>query len=183
MYPNGADFALSLTFDVEMCTNFPYWTSQWNHRKGAIDEDSKLYMGKMLDVAEKYGVKLQFFLVGSALEDPNIDYLKRMAAEGHAVDNHTYHHVNVKAKDIPRLQPVYAERAVAGRRPECLGLHPARGATDLVGDYRKARRCAHRLSHSRRVQQRVGRCAGSARAAERRGHAVCLGAVLLSRRH
>ena len=61
MYPNGADFALSLTFDVEMCTNFPYWTSQWNHRKGAIDEDSKLYMGKMLDVAEKYGVKLQFF--------------------------------------------------------------------------------------------------------------------------
>ena len=58
MYPNGADFALSLTFDVEMCTNFPYWTSQWNHRKGAIDEDSKLYMGKMLDVAEKYGVKL-----------------------------------------------------------------------------------------------------------------------------
>ena len=108
MYPNGADFALSLTFDIEMCTNFPYWTSQWNHRKGAIDEDSKLYMGKMLDVAEKYGVKLQFFLVGSALEDPNIDYLKRMAAEGHAVDNHTYHHVNVKAQDIPRLQPVYA---------------------------------------------------------------------------
>ena len=123
MYPNGADFALSLTFDVEMCTNFPYWTSQWNHRKGAIDEDSKLYMGKMLDVAEKYGVKLQFFLVGSALEDPNIDYLKRMAAEGHAVDNHTYHHVNVKAKDIPRLQPVYANapwRAAGLNALECI---------------------------------------------------------------
>lgn len=109
MYPNGADFGLSLTFDIEMCTNFPYWTSQWNHRKGAIDEDSKLYMGKMLDVADTYGVKLQFFLVGSALEDPNIDYLKRMTAEGHAVDNHTYHHVNVKAQDIPQLQPVYAD--------------------------------------------------------------------------
>ena len=92
-----------------MCTNFPYWTSQWNHRKGAIDEDSKLYMGKMLDVADKYGVKLQFFLVGTALEDPNIDYLKRMVAEGHAVDNHTYNHVNVKAQDIPQLQPVYAD--------------------------------------------------------------------------
>ena len=183
MFPNGAEFALSLTFDVEMCTNFPYWTSQWNHRKGAIDEDSKLYMGKMLDVADKYGVKLQFFLVGSALEDPNIDYLKRMAAEGHAVDNHTYHHVNVKAKDIPRLQPVYANapwRAAGLNALECIRREVRQTS---VRDYRKARRCAHRLSHSRRVQQRVGRCAGSARAAERRGHAVCLGAVLLSRRH
>ena len=183
MYPNGADFALSLTFDVEMCTNFPYWTSQWNHRKGAIDEDSKLYMGKMLDVAEKYGVKLQFFLVGTALEDPNIDYLKRMVAEGHAVDNHTYNHVNVKAQGHTAATAGVRRCAVASRRSQCFGLHPARGATDVVGDYRKARRCADRLSHSRRLQQRVGRCAGSARAAERRGHAVCLGAVLLSRRH
>ena len=107
MYPNGADFGLSLTFDIEMCSNFPYWTSVWDHRKGAIDEDSKLYMGKMLDVAQEYGVKFQYFLVGSALEDANIDYLKRMVAEGHAVDNHTFHHVNVKAKEIPQLQPVY----------------------------------------------------------------------------
>ena len=123
MYPNGADFGLSLTFDIEMCTNFPYWTSVWDHRKGAIDADSKLYMGKMLDVAAEYGVKLQFFLVGRALEDPNVDYLKRMAAEGHAVDNHTYHHVNVKAQEIPRLQPVYANapwRAAGLNALECI---------------------------------------------------------------
>ena len=131
MFPNGAEFALSLTFDVEMCTNFPYWTSQWNHRKGAIDEDSKLYMGKMLDVAEKYGVKLQFFLVGTALEDPNIDYLIRMVAEGHAVDNHTYHHVNVKAQGHSAVAARVRQRAVAGRRPERLGVHPPRGAADL----------------------------------------------------
>ena len=123
MYPNGADFGLSLTFDIEMCTNFPYWTSVWDHRKGAIDEDSKLYMGKMLDVADSFGVKFQFFLVGRALEDPDIDYLKRMTAEGHAVDNHTYNHVSVKAQDIPQLQPVYANapwRAAGLNALECI---------------------------------------------------------------
>lgn len=123
MYPNGADFGLSLTFDIEMCTNFPYWTSVWDHRKGAIDEDSKLYMGKMLDVADTFGVKFQFFLVGRALEDPDIDYLKRMTAEGHAVDNHTYNHVSVKAQDIPQLQPVYANapwRAAGLNALECI---------------------------------------------------------------
>lgn len=123
MYPNGADFGLSLSFDIEMCTNFPYWTSVWDHRKGAIDEDSKLYMGKMLDVADEFGVKFQFFLVGRALEDPDIDYLKRMTAEGHAVDNHTYNHVFVKAQDIPRLQPVYANapwRAAGLSALECI---------------------------------------------------------------
>ena len=123
MYPNGADFGLSLTFDIEMCTNFPYWTSVWDHRKGAIDDDSKLYMGKMLDVADEFGVKFQFFLVGRALEDLNIDYLKRMAAEGHAVDNHTYNHVSVKAQDIPQLQPVYANapwRAAGLSALECI---------------------------------------------------------------
>ena len=34
MFPNGAEFCLSLRPAVEMCTNFPYWTSQWNHLKG-----------------------------------------------------------------------------------------------------------------------------------------------------
>ena len=62
----------------------------------------------MSDIAKGYGVKLQFFLVGNALEDPDIDYLKQLVDDGHAVDNHTYTHVNVKAKDIPGLQEVYA---------------------------------------------------------------------------
>ena len=108
MFPNGAEFSLSLTFDIEMTPNFPYWTSKWNHRKGAIDEDTKLYLKRMSEIAKSYGVKLQFFLVGSALEDPNIDYLKQLVDDGHAIDNHTYTHVNVKAKDIGGLQEVYA---------------------------------------------------------------------------
>ena len=108
MFPNGAEFSLSLTFDIEMTPNFPYWTSKWNHRKGEIDEGTKLYLRRMSEIAKSYGVKLQFFLVGSALEDPDIDYLKQLVDDGHAIDNHTYTHVNVKAKDIAGLQEVYA---------------------------------------------------------------------------
>ena len=62
----------------------------------------------MSEIAKSYGVKLQFFLVGSALEDPDIDYLKQLVDDGHAIDNHTYTHVNVKAKTIDGLQEVYA---------------------------------------------------------------------------
>jgi peptidoglycan/xylan/chitin deacetylase (PgdA/CDA1 family) len=123
MYPGGAQFCLSLTYDVEMCTNFPYWTSVWDHRKGAIDEDSKLYILKLNEVAKKYGAKLHFFLVGSALEDPHIDYLKQLVDAGHAIGNHTYTHVFVKAKTVQQLQVVYrnAPWRAAGRTPlECI---------------------------------------------------------------
>src|SRR5712692_7306404 len=94
---HGAEFALSLTFDTEMCTNFPYWTAVWDHRKGALDEDSKTYVGKLCDVAKKYDARFHFFVLGKALEDPDLDYMKRVVDDGHAIGNHTYHHVNVKA--------------------------------------------------------------------------------------
>ena len=71
MYPNGAQFCLSMTFDIEMSYNFPYWTSDYDDY-GAIDPHVKQYVNKLLDVANKYGVKLQFFVVGSALEDPDV---------------------------------------------------------------------------------------------------------------
>lgn len=108
MFPNGAEFCLSLRPAVEMCTNFPYWTSQWNHLKGALDDDSKHYVLKMHEVARSYGVPLYFLLVGSSLEDPDIDYMKQLVAAGHEVGNHTYTHLNVKAKTIESLQAVYA---------------------------------------------------------------------------
>jgi len=108
MFPNGAEFCLSLRPAVEMCTNFPYWTSRWNHRKGALDADSKQYVLKMHEVARSYNVHLYCLLVGSSLEDPDIDYLKELVAAGHEVGNHTYTHLNVKATTIESLQAVYA---------------------------------------------------------------------------
>lgn len=107
MYPNGARFAVQLSFDLEMVTNFPYWPSFWNHRKGAIDETTKAYVGKINAKCEAYGAKAHYFLVGSMFEDPDVDYLKKTVAAGHAVGNHTYTHVNLKAREVERLAGVY----------------------------------------------------------------------------
>lgn len=45
----------------------------------------------ILDALKKHGVKATFFLVGNYLETQP-DLVKRMAAEGHTVGNHTYSH-------------------------------------------------------------------------------------------
>ena len=49
---------------------------------------------QILDTLQKHGVKAAFFLVGSYLEQ-NPELVRRMAAEGHTVGNHTYHHKNM----------------------------------------------------------------------------------------
>lgn len=46
---------------------------------------------KILDVLKKHGVKATFFLVGNYLETQP-ELVRRMAAEGHTVGNHTYSH-------------------------------------------------------------------------------------------
>jgi peptidoglycan/xylan/chitin deacetylase (PgdA/CDA1 family) len=98
---------VSLTFDIEMCTNFPYWSDVWDHRKGAIDEQTRLHIGKLAHVAEELGARFQWFVLGAAVEADDIEYLQRLVADGHAVGNHTYHHVNVKAQRFEDLQVVY----------------------------------------------------------------------------
>jgi hypothetical protein len=107
---NPLGFAVSFNVCVEAATNFPYWTSVWDHRKGEIDADTKLYVQKMLDVAGRYSVPLQFYVVGSALEADDVDYLKRAAAEGHGIGNHTYTHLHVKAKESVQIQYLYRDQ-------------------------------------------------------------------------
>lgn len=108
MYPNGARFAVQLSFDLEMVTNFPYWTSFWNDRKGAIDGGTKRYVNQINKQCGKYGAKAHYFLVGSLFEDSDIDYLKQTVASGHSVGNHTYTHCNIKARKISDLSGIYA---------------------------------------------------------------------------
>ena len=107
MFPNNTTFCLSLTFDIEQCTNFPYWTCVWDHRKGAVDAETKRYVGKLADVAGEAGVKFQWFALGSSFEDDDVDYLRRLVVDGHAIGNHTYRHVSVKAKTMEQLQVTY----------------------------------------------------------------------------
>jgi peptidoglycan-N-acetylmuramic acid deacetylase len=46
---------------------------------------------QILDILQKHGVTAAFFLVGNYMEK-NPDLVRRMAAEGHIVGNHTMHH-------------------------------------------------------------------------------------------
>ena len=49
------------------------------------------FTGQILDTLAKHDVSAAFFLVGNYLEK-NPDLVRRMAAEGHTVGNHTLHH-------------------------------------------------------------------------------------------
>ena len=51
---------------------------------------------KILDVLKKHDVKAAFFLVGDYIQK-NADLVRRMAAEGHTVGNHTMHHPDMSA--------------------------------------------------------------------------------------
>ena len=53
--------------------------------------------GKILDVLKKENVPAAFFLVGNYIEK-NPDLVRRMAAEGHIVGNHTMHHPDMSIK-------------------------------------------------------------------------------------
>lgn len=55
---------------------------------------------KILDTLKKHDAKAAFFLVGSYLER-NADLVRRMAAEGHTVGNHTMHHYDMSKISDP----------------------------------------------------------------------------------
>ena len=71
---------------------------------------------KILDVLQKHEVKAAFFLVGNYIEK-NADLVRRMAAEGHTVGNHTMHHPDMSAisdqaafaKELQDLEDLYRD--------------------------------------------------------------------------
>jgi peptidoglycan/xylan/chitin deacetylase (PgdA/CDA1 family) len=117
--PDGATHGVALMLCVEMCSNFPYWSSTWDDRKGAIDADTKRYIAQLSSRAHELQIPLHFIVLGSSLEDPDIDYLLRARDHGHVFGNHTYSHLFVKARTIPSLQAVYQKQPwrANGRAP------------------------------------------------------------------
>jgi peptidoglycan/xylan/chitin deacetylase (PgdA/CDA1 family) len=100
-----------------MSTNFPYRNSIWDHRKGAIDAETREYVAAQNEIANDHGVKLTYFLVASALEQEDIGYLRAAVQAGHEIGNHTYSHVNVTAKATQELRGVYGSRSwLVGQR-------------------------------------------------------------------
>ena len=64
---------------------------------------------QILDVLKKHQVPAAFFLVGNYIEK-NADLVRRMAAEGHIVGNHTMHHPDMsKISDKAAFQKELAE--------------------------------------------------------------------------
>ncbi len=55
---------------------------------------------KILDTLQKHGAPAAFFLAGNYLQK-NGDLVRRMAAEGHIVGNHTMHHPDMTKKKDP----------------------------------------------------------------------------------
>lgn len=63
------------------------------------DGPDSVYTAKILDTLNKYGVKGTFFLLGQNVEKYP-DVVKRIAAEGHIIGNHSYSHPDfVKLSD------------------------------------------------------------------------------------
>ena len=70
---------------------------------------------QILDTLAKHNAKAAFFLVGHYMQT-NADLVRRMAAEGHTVANHTMHHPDMSArtgidfdKELTDLETLYRE--------------------------------------------------------------------------
>ena len=71
---------------------------------------------KILDALKKHNAPAAFFVVGHMVESAP-DIVKRMAAEGHIVANHTYHHPDMSAisdqaafqEELESLEALYQE--------------------------------------------------------------------------
>lgn len=89
---------IAITLDLEMSRHYPKrGMLEWDYQKGNLDESTKQYSVEAARIAKERGGLIHFFCVGRVLEQPSVEWLKKIAAEGHPVGNHTYDHVNVKA--------------------------------------------------------------------------------------
>jgi peptidoglycan/xylan/chitin deacetylase (PgdA/CDA1 family) len=96
---------IAITLDLEMARNFPNWEdSHWDYEKGNLDQAAKDYAVSACQRVKKRGGVVHTFCVGQVLEQPNVDWLKAIAAEGHPIGNHTYDHVNLLAKKPEEIQ-------------------------------------------------------------------------------
>ncbi len=96
---------IAITFDLEMSRNFPRWEDiHWDYEKGNLDDATKRYALDAARRVKSHGGLMHFFLVGRVLEQENVDWLKEIIAGGHAIGNHSYDHINVKAANPQELQ-------------------------------------------------------------------------------
>src|SRR3954447_16128377 len=100
---------IAITLDLEMARNFPKWTdTHWDYEKGNLNDAAKQYAVGACRRVKQRGGRIHTFVVGQVLEQENVDWLKEIAAEGHAIGNHTYDHVYMLAKTPSEIQYRFA---------------------------------------------------------------------------
>jgi hypothetical protein len=103
--PSSRKAKIAITLDLEMSRDYPRrGMTEWDYQKGNLDEVTKAYAVEAAARVMKHGGRIHFFCVGRVLEQPDVEWLKQLAAEGHPIGNHTYDHVNVTAKTAQETQ-------------------------------------------------------------------------------
>ncbi len=111
---------IAITLDLEMSRNFPVWEeTRWDYEKGNLNEETKAYAVEACRRVKAAGGVLHCFAVGRVCEQADVEWLKRIAADGHPVGNHTYDHVNVTATRTQDIQFRFQRTPwlVEGRQP------------------------------------------------------------------
>ncbi len=78
--------------------------TEWDFQKGNLNEPTKKYALQAARIVKGLGGVIHFFCVGRVCEQADVDWLKKIAAMGHPVGNHTYDHVNVWTKIPEKTQ-------------------------------------------------------------------------------
>ena len=103
--PAAGKAQIAISLDLEMARNFPTWeTTHWDYEKGNLNDEAKAYAVEAAARVKAAGGVVHFFLVGRALEQANVDWLKELVAAGHKIGNHSYDHVNLLAKTPEDVQ-------------------------------------------------------------------------------
>ncbi len=103
--PSSDKALIAITLDLEMSRNFPTWDqTHWDYEKGNLDASTKRYAVEAARRVKARGGVIHFFAVGRTMEQEDVGWLREIVAQGHPVGNHTYDHVNVKARRPEDIQ-------------------------------------------------------------------------------
>jgi peptidoglycan/xylan/chitin deacetylase (PgdA/CDA1 family) len=96
---------IAITLDLEMSRNYPTPDrTHWDYEKGNLDADTRRYTVEAARRVKAHGGRIHFFCVGRVLEQESVEWLEELVREGHPIGNHTYDHVNVKARRSQDIQ-------------------------------------------------------------------------------
>ena len=111
---------IAISLDLEMARNFPNWDdTHWDFEKGNLNDEAKRYAVDAARRVKAHGGVIHYFLVASALEQENVDWLKEIRDMGHFIGNHTYDHVYVRAQKLDEVQFKFARAPwlLDGKKP------------------------------------------------------------------